>query len=93
MKITVEYNDLENNDCPKVVNAQYKNNYVLYIQFSNGESRKVDFENFLKKSLHPSIKKYLEKDRFTQFEIKNGNVNWNNYDLIFPIEDLLFQRI
>jgi hypothetical protein len=93
MKITVNYNCMEGNSLPKVVNAEYINDYILDIQFSNGEIKRVNFGKFLKESLHPSIKKYLDKDKFNQFTIKNGNVNWNNYDLIFPIEDLLYQRI
>jgi len=92
MKISVNYNYLDN-DLPKVVTAKHINNYVLDIQFSNGERKEVNFENFLEKSLHPAIKKYLDKEKFAQFEIKNGNVNWNNYDLIFPVEDLLMQKI
>ena len=93
MKITVDYNYSETNNLPKVVNARHIDDYMLDIQFSNGETKKVNFEKFLERSRHPSIKKYLDKDKFNQFKIKNGNINWNNYDLIFPVEDLLHQRI
>jgi len=48
----------------------------------------VDFKPFLELSLHPSIKKYLEGKRFKEFKIVDGNLNWNDYDLIFPVEDL-----
>ncbi|MDR0830860.1 MAG: DUF2442 domain-containing protein [Prevotellaceae bacterium] len=93
MKISVEYDNLQTDTLCKVVNAKHIKNYMLDIQFSNGKKNKVNFRNFLKKSQHPSIRKYLDIDKFNNFEIKNGNVNWNNYDLIFPIEDLLAQKI
>ena len=44
--------------------------------------------NFLSKSFHPSISKYLDENLFRNFEIKDGNLNWNDYDLIFPVYDL-----
>jgi hypothetical protein len=48
----------------------------------------VDFKLFLESSSHPSIKKYLDETKFQQFIITDGNLNWNDYDLIFPIADL-----
>jgi hypothetical protein len=48
----------------------------------------VDFKSFLETSSHPSIKKYLDETKFKQFIILDGNLNWNDYDLIFPIADL-----
>jgi len=44
-------------------------------------------------SLHPSIKKYLDESKFLQYEIVDGNLNWNNYDLIFPVDDLYQGKI
>jgi len=50
--------------------------------------RLVDFKPFLFKSLHPSIKKYLNEGKFINFKIIDGNLNWNDYYLIFPVADL-----
>ena len=30
----------------------------------------------------------LYEAKFKNYEIVDGNLNWNDYDLIFPIEDL-----
>jgi hypothetical protein len=30
----------------------------------------------------------MDKERFKQFEIIDGNLNWNDYDMIFPVSDL-----
>jgi len=42
----------------------------------------------LEASLHPSIRKYLDEAKFKDYQIVDGNLNWNDYALIFPIEDL-----
>ena len=44
-------------------------------------------------SLHPSIRKYLDEARFKLFDIIDGNLNWNDYDMIFPVEDLYEGKI
>jgi hypothetical protein len=89
MKITVEYtfNNAESNIL-KVQNAKYLSDYAIRITFNNGIEKLIDFKPFLNKALHPSIKKYLNENLFSQFSIKDGNLNWNDYDLIFPVGDL-----
>jgi len=77
-----EYNQL------KIETAKYLSDYAIRIKFSDGNERLVDFKPFLSKSLHPSIKKYLDEDRFSNFSLTDGNLNWNDYDLIFPLSDL-----
>jgi hypothetical protein len=61
--------------------------------FNDGLNRVVDFKPFLESSFHPSIWKYLEETLFKQFEIVDGNLNWNDYGMIFPVEDLLKGKI
>jgi hypothetical protein len=41
----------------------------------------------------PSIRQYLDENKFNQFKIVDGNVNWNDYELIFPVEDLYAGKI
>lgn len=71
-----------------IVSAEYIEAYELDIAFSNGEKRQVDFSSFLNSSQHPSIKKYLDTNLFQQFQIIDGNLNWNDYDMIFRVWDL-----
>ncbi len=68
--------------------ANYVSPYKISLTFSDGSKNLVDFEPFLKNSKHPSIRKYLKPERFKAFKIVNGNLNWNDYDLIFPLNDL-----
>jgi len=71
-----------------ILKADYQENYRLQLFFSNGKNLIIDFEPFISNSYHHGIRKYLDKDQFRKFKIVNGNLNWNDYDLIFPIEDL-----
>ena len=94
MKIIVDYNDsrsgLKN---LKIDSAKYLSDYVIRIIFNDGNERLVDFKPFLSNSLHPSIKKYLDENKFSGFSLTDGNLNWNDYDLIFPISDLYNGKI
>jgi len=89
MKIIVDYKDSEPGfNQLKIDSAKYLSDYVIRIKFSDGNERLVDFKPFLSKSLHPSIKKYLDENKFSNFSLTDGNLNWNDYDLIFPLSDL-----
>jgi len=87
MKIVVAYPDYDT-DLIEVTSAKYVGNFAIRINFNDGTSRLVNFKPFLESSLHPSIRQYLNENKFQKFEIVDGNLNWNNYELIFPLEDL-----
>jgi len=89
MRIIVDYKDSETGfNQLKIDSAKYLSDYAIRIKFSDGNERLVDFKPFLSKSLHPSIKKYLDENKFSNFSLTDGNLNWNDYDLIFPLSDL-----
>ena len=92
MKIVVDYNDAEIQDL-KIETAKYLGNFIIEINFSDGFTKKIDFKHFLSKSNHPSIEKYLEEQEFIQYQIIEGNLNWNDYEMIFPIYDLYIGKI
>jgi hypothetical protein len=71
-----------------IKSAKYIGDFAIRIFFSDGFNRLVDFKPFLEISLHPAIRKYLDEGKFKHFDIIDNNLNWNNYDLIFPIDDL-----
>ena len=77
----------------EVVAAEVIGPCTLRIQFANGERRTVDFGPFLRRATHPAIRAYLDEAKFQQFEIIQGNINWNDYDLIFPVADLYTGRV
>jgi len=72
----------------QVKKATYLGDYVIRVLFSDGSEKAIDFKSFLKRASHPSIRKYLNEDELKNFKITHGNINWNDYELIFPIDDL-----
>lgn len=87
MKITEEYIQY-NLDYVDIKSSRYIGDFAIRIFFSDGISKLVDFKPFLESSLHPSIRKYLDESKFNEYKIVDGNLNWNDYEMIFPIEDL-----
>jgi hypothetical protein len=87
MRIVEDYNEVLV-DSIEINSAIYIGDYAIRIFFNDGVCKLVDFKSFLEKSTHPSIKKYLDESKFKEFLIVDGNLNWNDYDLIFPIADL-----
>jgi len=92
MKIIEEYDDLYV-ELILIKEAAYIGDFAIRILFNDGTNRLIDFKPFLEKSLHPSIRKYLDESKFKGYQIVDGNLNWNDYDLIFPIEDLYKGKI
>ena len=92
MRIVEEYNDLQV-DLLEIKSAKYIGDFAIRISFNDGVNRLVDFKHFLESSLHPSIRKYLDEKLFKSFELVDGNLIWNDYDLIFPIDNLYEGRL
>lgn len=88
MKIVEDYQVQYQSETMKIESAKYIGDFAVRIKFSDGKEKLVDFKSFLMNSHHPSIKKYQNESLFKDFEILDGNLNWNNYDLIFPVWDL-----
>ena len=73
--------------------AKYIDNYKIYLLFDDGKETTVDFKNFIIKSHHPDIKKYRDFELFKKFTLKYGEIEWNDYELSFPIYDLYRGKI
>ncbi|MBI1768813.1 MAG: DUF2442 domain-containing protein [Bacteroidetes bacterium] len=86
MKITIEKSRQQK--IVKVVDVKYLNDFVMRVLFDDMSEQVVDFKPFLSKASHPDIKKYFKESNFKKFKIIDGNINWNDYELIFPIEHL-----
>jgi len=92
MRIVEEY---DNNylETIKITFASYLGNLTIQIRFDDGTEKVIDFKPFLSKSQHPSIRKYLNEELFSSYRVLNGNLNWNDYELIFPVWDLYSGQI
>ena len=92
MRIIKEYDDVKTKQI-QIKSVKYIGDFVIRIFFSDDFSTLVDFKPFLENSLHPTIRNYLNENKFKNYKIIDGNLNWNDYDLIFPIEDLYKGKI
>lgn len=93
MKIVEEPSEFYGTEVISVISAEFVGDFRINVKFNNRTTIIVDFKPFLENSLHPAIRKYLDEKLFREFKIVDGNLNWNDYDLVFPVEDLLEGKI
>lgn len=56
-----------------VTEARYFGDFAVRLTFSDGHGKLVDFKPFPEEAKYPATKKYLDKNRFKGFQIKDGN--------------------
>ena len=93
MKITIDINSDEIADSIAIVSVENRGGFLLLLEFSDEIKQLVDFMPFLAKSNHSAISKYKDEKLFNSYKIIDGNLNWNDYDMIFPISDLYEGKI
>jgi len=71
-----------------VISADYLGDYALKINFSDGCIQEISFKSFICASNHPDIEKYKDETLFKQFSVTDGDLEWNDYEMCFPVEDL-----
>ncbi|MDD5373795.1 MAG: DUF2442 domain-containing protein [Sulfurimonas sp.] len=71
-----------------IIKAEYLKEYQIHLEFSDGMVQIIDFKNFILSSHNPAISKYKDLALFKAFSITEGDLEWNDYDLCFPIIDL-----
>jgi hypothetical protein len=72
----------------KITKVDHLHDYILKLTFNDGKVQEVDFRPFLESAQHPEIAKYLDINVFMQYDLVDGDIIWNDYDLVFPIWDL-----
>ena len=88
MKIIERYTKQSEDNLLSVTEARYIGDFAIRLTFNDGHRKLVDFKPFLEQAKHPAIKKYLDEDQFRSFQIKDGNLDWSDFDMCFPMEDL-----
>ena len=73
--------------------AKYIDGYKIALMFNDGKKNILDFKNFIVSSTHPEIQKYKDMQLFKNFSLSYGDLEWNDYDLAFPIHDLYVGKI
>lgn len=77
----------------EVTEAKYVSGYNLLLTFNDGAVRVVDFGPFLAKARNPDTTDYRDLKGFKSFRIKDGDLVWGDYQMIFPIMDLYHGKI
>jgi hypothetical protein len=72
----------------EITRARYLKNYQIEFEFNDETKTIIDFEPFLKQAKNPMLKKYLDLNQFKNFTVRDGDIDWNDYDLCFPIADI-----
>jgi hypothetical protein len=72
----------------EITAARYLNKYKIEFEFNDNSKTAVDFEPFLKHAKNPMLKKYLDLKQFKNFTVRDGDIDWNDYELCFPIADI-----
>ena len=72
----------------EITAAHYLNKYKIEFEFNDNSKTIVDFEPFLKHAKNPMLKKYLDLKQFKNFTVRDGDIDWNDYELCFPIADI-----
>jgi hypothetical protein len=73
--------------------ARYLKNYQIEFEFNDETKTMIDFESFLKQAKNPMLKKYLDLNEFKNFTVRDGDIDWNDYELCFPIADIYEGRL
>lgn len=84
---------MEPDDTIKITEAHYTSGYSIEMTFSDSSKQTINFEPFLLTSKLPNVNKYLDKGKFKRFSLIEGNLNWKNFDLTFPLTDLYAGKI
>ena len=76
-----------------VENVEYVGEYKLALTFNDGKQHVVDFYPFLSESQHPDTRKYLDRKKFAKFNLDHGFLEWNDWELCFPMDKLYHNTI
>lgn len=68
--------------------VRYLGNFTLQIVFNDAVVQNIDFKSFIFSNHHPDICKYRDETLFLSYELTDGDLQWNDYELCFPLEDL-----
>jgi hypothetical protein len=77
----------------EITNARGLEGHKIRIEFRDGTTKVVDFSAFLQSARDPVTRRYLDPRKFRQFTIRHGNLNWNDYEMCFPVADLYRGRV
>lgn len=76
-----------------ITSAEYLGGYAIRLEFDDEKAQIVDFQPFLTRAQHPSIRAYLVRRRSSLFVLSMVSWSGGGYDLCFPVIDLYNNQI
>jgi len=73
--------------------ATFAGGHKLRLDFADGKVVTVDFGPFLRSARHPDLRRYLKKENFARYVVEDGQLHWNDFDLVFPLTELYEGKI
>ena len=67
--------------------------FKLKLVFDDQKQQTIDFGPFLAQSKHPDIRAWLDRAKFEQYRLCDGELVWGDYELCFPLIDLYQNNI
>lgn len=71
-----------------IEHVEHVGDYKLALTFNDGKKQVVDFYPFLSEAQHPDTRKYLDHKEFAKFNLDYGFLEWNDWELCFPMDKL-----
>jgi len=61
-----------------VIKIELRGNYKIYIEFNDGLSGVIDFQNKIKTDHRDIIRELIDKDKFKAIKIERHTLCWDN---------------
>jgi Mg/Co/Ni transporter MgtE len=75
----------------RVINAELKNDYRIFVEFNNGVKGIIDFKKILEEDHREIIRELLDKELFRTVKVNLNTLCWDNEVDFAP--DYLFEQI
>jgi Mg/Co/Ni transporter MgtE len=75
----------------RVINAELKNDYKIYVEFNDGVKGIIDFKKILEEDHRAIIRELLNKDLFKTVKVNLHTLCWDNEVDFAP--DYLYDQI
>jgi len=75
----------------KVIYAELKNDYYVYVEFNNGVKGTIDFEKILRNDHREIVRELLNKGLFKTVKVNLNTLCWDNEVDFAP--DYLYEQI
>ena len=75
----------------RVINAELRNDYNIYMEFNNGVDGIIDFKSMLEDDHREIVRELLNKEIFKTVKVKLNTLCWDN-DVDFA-PDYLYEQI